>query len=921
LNFSVLIIPNDGIAVKRNSFYNFGLMLSNQIRSAFIDYFARNGHQTVPSSSLIPYGDKTILFTNAGMNQFKNLFLGLEKRDYTRAVTAQKVMRVSGKHNDLENVGPSPRHHTFFEMLGNFSFGDYFKEDAMKYALELVTKEYSLDMERLWFTIYRDDDEAEVLWKKLGVPASRILRFGEKDNFWQMGETGPCGPNSEIHYFTGAKKADNTANRVNSDDDQVTVEFWNLVFMQFDRDPSGKLTPLPRPSIDTGMGFERMCRLVQGTPTNYETDLFVPIFDRIQELAKHSNAQRAEDFIAYRVVADHVRAASFLIGDGVLPGNEGRNYVLRMILRRAARFGRKVGFSDPFLYHVSESVIDKMGEHYRELVDRRAHILNTIHQEEERFARTLDTGLQRLDDIIDELKATSTQTASIPGDVAFQLYDTFGLPIEITKDEARERGATVDEAGFIAARQAARERNRGGDQFAADYDLRRSYGEAFDTLKASGQLAPTGVIHTPYGPLSVNTTVAAVLRDGLMAEHAVPGERVEIVLPVTPFYVEGGGQVSDIGQITAATWRVIVRDTQRPAPGFIAHVCEVEYGEPRIGDACVAEVDAGRRGDIMRNHTATHLLQKALRAILGTHVAQQGSLVAPDRLRFDYSHNAPLTPEQVDNVTAMVNDAILANYPVTATERPYKEALASGAMAFFSEKYGDTVRVVRVGDTAGTAFSMELCGGAHVRQTGDIGSAIIIAETAIAAGVRRIELVTGHGALTFVKRQTQLLTQAAQSLSTTTDNVAAQTEKVLSTLSETQKALERAQKELARARFSEVFASATMVKGVPTLVALVQADTIDTLRDMTDWFREKRPTGIAVLGAVVADKPALVVAVSKDLNSRGLDAGKLAREIAKVIGGSGGGRPTLAQAGGKDSSKLGSALSQALELIDAWLKA
>ncbi|MCL5996001.1 MAG: alanine--tRNA ligase, partial [Chloroflexi bacterium] len=475
------LYPKSRASVKQNSAYNFGLMLSNQIRSTYIDYFARNGHTVVPSSSLIPYGDKTILFTNAGMNQFKNLFLGLEKRHYTRSVTAQKVMRVSGKHNDLENVGPSPRHHTFFEMLGNFSFGDYFKPDAMRFALELVTQEYGLEMERLWFTIYREDDEAEMLWKKLGVSASRILRFGEQDNFWQMGDTGPCGPNSEIHYFTGDKKEDNTPDHVNAidDNDQMTVEFWNLVFMQYDRDNAGKLTPLPRPSIDTGMGFERICRIVQGVPTNYDTDLFVPIFDCIQHLAGHDEQQRTNEYITYRVVADHVRASSFLIGDGVLPGNEGRNYVLRMIIRRAARFGRKIGFNEPFLYRVAESVIEKMGAHYHELVDRREHILNTIHQEEERFARTLDTGLQRLDEIITEIKDSSleipsqsptspgtlgrvSQSPIIPGDVAFKLYDTYGLPIEITRDEARERGMSVDEAGFVTAREAARERNRGG---------------------------------------------------------------------------------------------------------------------------------------------------------------------------------------------------------------------------------------------------------------------------------------------------------------------------------------------------------------------------------------------------------------------------------------------------------------------------
>jgi alanyl-tRNA synthetase len=918
-------------------------MLSNQIRSAYVDYFARNGHAVVPSSSLIPYGDKTILFTNAGMNQFKNLFLGLEKRDYTRATTAQKVMRVSGKHNDLENVGPSPRHHTFFEMLGNFSFGDYFKADAMHYALELVTQVYGLEMERLWFTIYRDDDEAETLWKKLGVSPSRILRFGEKDNFWQMGETGPCGPNSEIHYFTGDRKDDNTSNHVNTDDDndQTTVEFWNLVFMQFDRDPGGKLTPLPRPSIDTGMGFERICRLVQGVPTNYETDLFVPIFDCIQSLAQHTDGQRKTDYVAYRVVADHVRAASFLIGDGVLPGNEGRNYVLRMIIRRALRFGRKLGFEEPFLYKVSESVIEKMGGHYRELVDRREHILGTIRGEEERFARTLDLGLARLESIIDDGQRTTDDGSPsssvvrragassfvIPGDVAFRLYDTYGLPIEITKDEAKERGVAVDEAGFAAAREAARERNRGGDQFAADYDLRRAYAEAFETLKANGTLPASGVDHNPYGPLTTDSSVIAVLRDGEMTEYAVPGERVEIVLPYTPFYVESGGQVSDTGRLASTrmegdrpAWRAIVRDARRPAPGLIVHVCDVEYGQPAVGDDCVAQVDEARRQDIMRNHTATHLLQKALRSVVGTHVGQQGSLVAPDRLRFDYSHSAPLTPEQLEHVSEMLNDAILANYPVTAKQEAYKDAIQSGAMAFFSEKYGDVVRVLRIGEPDEAPFSMELCGGTHVQHTGDIGSAIITTETAVAAGVRRIEIVTGHGALHYARRQAQQLATVAQALSTTPDQVAEQTAKVLATLSETQKALERAQKELAKARFGELLADTQTVKGAQALVARAQVETIDTLRDMTDWFREKYPSGVVVLGAVIADKPSIVVGVSKDLNGRGLDAGKLAREIAKLVGGSGGGRPNMAQAGGKDAGKLDEALAQANRLIEDWLK-
>ena len=904
-------------------------MQSNQIRSAFIDYFARNGHQVVPSSSLIPYGDKTILFTNAGMNQFKNLFLGLEKRDYTRATTAQKVMRVSGKHNDLEQVGPSQRHHTFFEMLGNFSFGDYFKADAMHYALELVTQVYRIEMDRLWFTVYQDDDEAETLWKKLGVAPARIIRFGAKENFWQMGETGPCGPNSEIHCFAGNRKNDNTADHVNADQDETIVELWNLVFMQYDRDNSGHLTSLPRRSIDTGMGFERVCRILQGVPSNYETDLFVPIFDRIQSLAGHNLDQRLTDYVAYRVIADHSRAATFLIADGVLPGNEGRNYVLRMILRRAARFGRKLGLNEPFLSHVADSVIDKMGAHYTELTERRIHILNTIQQEEERFARTLDLGLQRLDEVIvdGQRAAGSSPSFIIPGDLAFKLYDTYGLPFEITRDEAKERGVGIDEEGYLVAREEARGRNRGGGRFNADYDLRRSYGEVLDTLKTAQSLPASGVNHDPYGSLTMPSRVVAVLRDGEMTEYAVPGERIEIVLPQTPFYVESGGQVSDTGTIIAQeqragqpVWRMIVHDMYRPAPGLIVHACSIEYGQPTVGDACLAQVDVARRHDIMRNHSATHLLQKSLRAIIGTHVSQQGSLVAPDRLRFDFSHNAPLTREQREQVSQMLNDAILANYAVTIKQTPYADAIKSGAMAFFSEKYGDVVRVVSIGNNDEVPFSLELCGGTHVQHTGDIGSAIIAEETAVASGVRRIEALTGRGALAYVQHQADQFTEVVRILGTTPDQATEQAARLVSNLSETQKSLERAQKDLARFHFDELLATEQPVNGVPILVARAQVQSIDTLREMTDWFRERHASGVAVLGAILNEKPVIVVAVSKDLNARGLDAGKLAREVATIVGGSGGGRPVLAQAGGKEPGKLDAALAEARRLIMDRLK-
>ncbi len=898
-------------------------MLSNQIRRTYIDYFVRNGHTEVPSSSLIPHGDKTILFTNAGMNQFKNVFLGLEKRDYTRAVTAQKVMRVSGKHNDLEEVGPSPRHHTFFEMLGNFSFGDYFKADAMKFALELVTGEYGLDLDRLWFTIFREDDESEELWQKVGVSRSRILRFGEKDNFWQMGDTGPCGPNSELHYFTGNKKEDNTADRVNSDKDQTTVEIWNLVFMQFNRDSSGKLTPLPRTGVDTGLGFERLVRILQGGASNYDTDLFLPILDTIQRLAGQTDAQRREQYVAYRVIADHVRAASFLIADGVLPGNEGRNYVLRMIIRRALRFGRKLNFHEPFLHKVSETVVENMGGHYRELIERRDHILRTICHEEERFARTLDLGMEKLTEVIAQAQMAGTSSNTIPGDVAFKLYDTYGLPLEITRDEAKERGFTVDEAGFQAARQAARERNRASGQFDANYDLVEAYRDAAETLKAEGRLPESGVIHNPYGELNVETRVIAILRDGEMTQHAVPGEHVEIVLAETPFYVESGGQVSDTGMICAATqdetqpeWCVTVRDVRRPAPGLIVHVCEVEWGEPRVDARCIAQVDEARRWAIMRNHTTTHLLHKSLRAVLGPHVQQQGSLVAPDRLRFDFSHPSALTADELQQIADLMNDAVLSNYPVTAREMPYKEAIAQGAMALFSEKYGDVVRVVQVGNPGEAPFSIELCGGTHVELTGDIGSAIIVDENAVAAGVRRIEAVTGRGALEHARRQAQQLSIVSQALGTTPDHIVEHASRLAAQLAETQKALEKAQRELARARFNTALSGVRQINGVTVLCARVQAENADLLRDMTDWFREQHPSSVCVLGAIIAERPALVAAITQDLTKRGLDASKLIRDIARVVGGGGGGRPTLAQAGGKDASRLDEALTSASGLIE-----
>lgn len=896
-------------------------MLSNQVRQTFIDYFARNGHRPVASSSLVPYGDNTILFTNAGMNQFKNAFLGLEKREYTRAVTAQKVMRVSGKHNDLENVGPSKRHHTFFEMLGNFSFGDYFKDDAMTFALELLEREYGFERDRLWFTIYKDDDESFDLWQKHGISADRILRFGEKENFWRMGATGPCGPCSEIHVFTGAKKSDNLAKWVNSDDDpdETTVEVWNLVFMQYNQSESG-LAPLPRTGVDTGMGFERLCRLLQRGENNYETDLFADIMERVQSLAGHTNAERAANYVPYRVIADHVRAASFLIGDGVLPGNEGRNYVLRMVMRRAMRFGRKIGFSEPFLHKVAGAVVEKMGGHYTELVQNRARIETTIHQEEERFERTLDQGLERLAQIVEAGRRSSGSDAvTIAGEDAFRLYDTLGLPIEITRDEARERGAVVDEAGYEAARERARAAARaaGKAKFTANYDEGKVYGALAAALSADGRT----LAYDPYGALALETTVAAVLHEGDRVEVATEGDEVEVLLLHTPFYVESGGQVSDSGTLTGVgdDWEVHIEGARRPignVPGApVVLSGRVVRGMLRSGATCTARVDAARRADIERNHTTTHLLQRCLRAVLGNHVGQQGSLVDEHRLRFDFSHGAALSPAELQQVTDLLNGDILADKLVSDAQRSYADAIAGGAMAFFSEKYGDVVRVVSIGDAGARPISQELCGGTHVRRTGEIGAAVVAAETAVSAGVRRIEVLTGRGALAHTREQSRQLSEIARIVNAQGADVAAQATRLADQLRDAQKKLEQAQRELARIRFDVVMRDAERIGAATVLVAQVQAESADQLREMTDWFRERHPSSVAVLAAVVQDKPALIASASADVIKIGVNSGALIREIAGVVGGSGGGRPNMAQAGGRDAAKIGDALALARQRL------
>jgi alanyl-tRNA synthetase len=900
---------------------------SSEIRKQFLEYFSRRKHTVVASSSLIPAGDPTLLFTNAGMVQFKDVFLGHEKRGYVRAATAQKCMRVSGKHNDLENVGPSPRHHTFFEMLGNFSFGDYFKKEAIEYAWDLLVNHYELDPDRMWFTVFEGDDEipaddqAAELWARVGAPSERIRRFGRKENFWMMGETGPCGPNSEIHYYIGPHPKDPKHNRVeyvNGEGDEQ-VEIWNLVFMQFNRFQSGeryKMEPLPRPSVDTGSGMERLTSVLQNKPSTYETDLFKPMLDQTRKLLGQDKATMGNKLASYRVIADHSRAVAFLIADGVLPGNEGRNYVLRMILRRAARHGLLLGFDGPFLTQVLPTVIEIMGDTYPELVKRQDAILKTTLAEEERFQAALKNGSALLDDLIADLKAKNKSVIS--GDDAFRLHDTYGFGLEITRDVAREHGLTVDEAGFNKAMEEQRERARAASTIGARNERSEQvYRDAKEKLVASGQLPGSGVEHDPYAGTELDTTVAGILCDGMLTDRANVGDEVQVILPKTCFYVESGGQVSDIGRLVNPSWEIEVTDTLKPLADLVLHVGKVTKGTPRAGDAVKAHVDSTRRWDIMRNHSATHLLHHALRATLGDHVQQHGSLVAPDRFRFDFSHNAMLTREQLDTIERAVNDEILANYPVVAEWMSYKEAIAFGAMALFTEKYGDRVRVVQTG-TPGSPFSKELCGGTHVSNTSQIGSFHIVSESSIGAGVRRVEAVTGRGLIQFLNQTLTRLDRAAASLNVSPDQVDLKVQVLVAEHDAQQKEVERLRRELAKRETDRLYELAREVNGVRVLAVQVEAANADTLREMSDRFRDKMGSGIVVLGAAVNGSPSLIAAVTPDLVEKGYDAVKLIRDVARVLGGGGGGRPTLAQAGGRDVGRLKEALDQVPKLVENW---
>ena len=891
-----------------------------EIRKLFLEYFEELNHQVVDSSSLVPADDPTLLFVNAGMVQFKDVLLGLEKRGYNRATTSQKCLRVSGKHNDLENVGPSPRHHTFFEMLGNFSFGDYFKRDAIRFAWHLLVNELGLSLDRLWFSVYVEDDEAEELWRTVGAPPERILRFGKKDNWWEMGDVGPCGPCSEIHYYWGDLE-DQVADGVNVDDEYL--EIWNLVFMQYEqREPGGELIPLPKPSVDTGAGLERLASILQGKDNNYDTDAFTPIMDRIQELLGHSDDQRQEHLVGYRVIADHGRSITFLISDGVMPGNEGRDYVVRMILRRAARFGKLIGFEEPFLAEICRVVIAEFGEHYSVLQANEDFIVQTVTAEEERFQRALTTGLSLLEGLMDRLRAGETRI--IPGEDAFRLWDTYGFPLDITRDVAQENDFEVDEAGYQTALEQQR-RQSGSDQHGATADV-SVYVTLLEELRARDLLGADGVRQLIYEDAEdAETTVIGLVKDGQSVDQAHAGDEVELILPETPFYVESGGQVSDTGEIEyfpeelqRPVWSVRVHSMRRPIPGLIIHVGEVASGTVKVDDPAYALIDTERRWDIMRNHTATHLLHSELRGCLGEHVRQRGSLVAPDRLRFDFSHPQAVSADQLRAIEQAANQAVLANYLIKDRWTAFDRAVAEGALAFFEEKYDDTVRVISIGDGS-EAVSQELCGGTHVGTTGEIGPFLITSEGSSAAGVRRIEALTGRAAQAVLADRLSALDTVAAGLRVQPEQTVEAVHRLQEQNRQLERELEQTRAKLSRQQSETLLGHAVRLNGLAVLAEQVEANDVDALRQMTDWFRDRLGSSVVVLGSVINEKPMLVAAATDDAIEKGIHAGNLVRDAARIVGGGGGGRPNMAQAGGRHADKLPEALGQVAGWVEASL--
>jgi|CXWL01.1.fsa_nt_gi alanyl-tRNA synthetase len=879
---------------------------ARELRQAFIRYFEQQGHQAVPSSALIPQADPTLLFTNAGMNQFKRVFLGEESRAYKRAVTVQKCLRAGGKHNDLENVGYTRRHHTFFEMLGNFSFGDYFKEDAILFGWEFLTKTVGLDKSRMWVTIFREDDEADQLWKKIGVSPSRIVRCGEKDNFWQMADTGPCGPCSELHFDQGPSvPGDDTPN---GEGDRV-IEIWNLVFMQYNRDASGKLNPLPKPSIDTGMGLERLTAVAQGVLSNYDSDLFMPLLTAVAKRAGPLGRDAADGYLegqgstmSLRVIADHLRAITFLIADGVLPSNEGRGYVLRRILRRAARHGRLLDIREPFLHELTATVVEQMAEAYSEVKAAAGTIAEATRGEEERFIATLDQGLPILNDMIE--KARSSSKTVLAGTDIFKLYDTYGFPMDLIQEACREQNMTVDEKGFDQAIEEQRNRARKTGGFEQE-TARPAVSEL------AGRLGATKFVG--YDRLDTDAVLQAILKSDRMVKEAAEGDEVEVALDVTPFYAEGGGQMGDQGLLVGPEGRLEIKETTRPAPTLILHKGIVTKGRIREGEQLRMSVNATTRQDAARNHTATHLVHAALRDMLGPHVKQYGSLVGPNRLRFDFAHFRPLSTRDIDEIETVVNNEIRKNETVATEVMSIQDAVAKGALAFFGDKYGEQVRVVSV-----ESFSKELCGGTHCRHTGEIGLFRIVSETGVAAGVRRIEAQTGSGAFALLKKAEGEMRELSDLLKVGPSELVSKTRKVLTQLKDKERELEELKLKMASG--SAVASSAKTVAGVPVHVQRTDGLDVNGMRALADQLRDKMKSGVVALGAATEDgKVALLVVVTKDLIGK-LKAGDLIKVLAAEVGGTGGGRPEMAQAGGKDVSRLDAALEKVFGLVESALQ-
>ncbi|MEY3994103.1 MAG: hypothetical protein RLZZ113_1208 [Pseudomonadota bacterium] len=866
----------------------------SEIREKFLRYFESKGHTIVASSPLVPANDPTLLFTNSGMVQFKDVFLGREQRPYKRATSSQRSVRAGGKHNDLENVGYTARHHTFFEMLGNFSFGDYFKRDAIHYAWELLTKVYQLPAERLWVTVYQDDDEAFEIWaNEVGVPVDRIIRIGDNkgaryasDNFWQMADTGPCGPCSEIFYDHGPEVWGGPPGSPEQDGDRY-IEVWNLVFMQFERDESGTLTPLPKPCVDTGMGLERIAAVLQHVHSNYEIDLFQSL---IKGVARETGCKELTN-PSLRVIADHIRACSFLVVDGVIPGNEGRGYVLRRIVRRALRHGNKLGQTQPFFYKCVADLVKQMGEAYPELVRESARVAATLKQEEERFGETLEKGMG----ILNAALAVLAKGSKLDGQTAFTLYDTFGFPLDLTADVCRERGVEIDEAGFEVAMTRQREQARAAGKF-----------KAVETLEYSGE--PTTFVG--YETLSQSAKITALYRDGLAVQSVQTGDHAVVVLSKTPFYAESGGQVGDAGGLSTSHATFVVEDTQKISADVFGHHGVVLSGELKVGEEIKASVDLVRRAHTVRNHSATHLLHKALREVLGTHVQQKGSLVDAEKTRFDFSHNQAVSDDEIRRIEEIVNAEILSNQATRAQVMAFDDAIAHGAMALFGEKYGEQVRVLDIGS------SCELCGGTHVSRTGDIGLFKITSESGVAAGIRRIEAVTGENALSLLQSLEERMAQAATLIKAPPTELPARLAQIMDNVRAMEKEIARLKSKLAASAGDDLVGQAIDVGGVKVLAVQIDGADVASMRETLDKLKGALKSAAIVLAAVDSGKVTLIAGVTADLIQT-LKAGELVNHVALQVGGKGGGRPDMAQAGGTDPSNLPKALASVKAFVEA----